>query len=36
MILSDGSIKELMDSVNYESNEEGTTLTMIKNKNIDE
>ena len=29
-------IKELMDSVNYESNEEGTTLTMIKNKNIDE
>ena len=25
-------IKELMDSVNYESNEEGTTLTMIKNK----
>ena len=29
-------IKELMDSVNYESNEEGTTLTMIKKKNIDE
>ena len=29
-------IKELMDSVNYESNEDGTTLTMIKNKNIDE
>ena len=29
-------IKELMDSVNYESNEEGTTLTMIKNKNTDE
>tara|TARA_B100002019_G_C20967773_1_gene449545 strand:- start:100 stop:528 length:429 start_codon:yes stop_codon:yes gene_type:complete len=29
-------IKELMDSVNYESNEEGTTLTMIKNKKIDE
>ena len=29
-------IKELMDSVNYESNEEGTTLTMIKNKETDE
>ena len=29
-------IKELMDSVNYESNEEGTTLTMIKNKKLDE
>ncbi|MDA9679821.1 ATP-binding protein [Flavobacteriaceae bacterium] len=29
-------IKELMDSVNYESNEEGTTLTMIKNKETNE
>lgn len=29
-------IKELMDSVNYESNEEGTILTMIKNKETDE
>ena len=29
-------IKEVMDSVNYESNEEGTTLTMIKNKETDE
>ena len=29
-------IKELMDSVNFESNDQGTTLTMIKNKDINE
>ena len=27
-------IKELMDSVNFESNDQGTTLTMIKNKDM--
>ena len=29
-------IKELMHSVNFESNDQGTTLTMIKNKDINE
>ena len=29
-------ITELMDSVNFESNDQGTTLTMIKNKDINE
>lgn len=29
-------IKELMDSVDFESDHTGTTITMIKNRNIDE